>query len=217
MGGMAALEWPLCCPKGYVQHLIALATSARHSAWCISWGEAQRQSIYSDPLYEDGFYSAQPASGLAAARMSALLTYRSRDSFESRFGRKAQGTGGSKGAVGTLTPPASPKVNPVDHSLTVHNDGLRKSGPASPAEAVPSGNADVAVALPLRCRCSCRRCSCRRGRRGRRCKCCVWLIFGMPSTLFGHFLSLFFSFFFSSLFYFFFLFHFFSFLFFLNT
>ncbi|KAG6890502.1 hypothetical protein C0995_007701 [Termitomyces sp. Mi166 len=90
MGGMAVLEWSLCNPPGYIRHVIPLATSARHSAWCISWGEAQRQSIYSDPLYQDGFYTTQPASGLAAARMTALLTYRSRDSFESRFGRKPQ-------------------------------------------------------------------------------------------------------------------------------
>src|SRR6266404_4196393 len=90
MGGMTVLEWPLCTEKGYVRHIIPIATSARHSAWCISWGEAQRQSIYSDPGYQDGYYTAQPTSGLAAARMAALLTYRSRDSFENRFGRRPQ-------------------------------------------------------------------------------------------------------------------------------
>lgn len=126
MGGMAVLEWPLCSPKGYVKYIIPLATSARHSAWCISWGEAQRQSIYSDPVYEDGFYSAQPASGLAAARMSALLTYRSRDSFESRFGRKSQASlNSSNNTVGTITPPASPK--PRFDSSILHNDGSRNS------------------------------------------------------------------------------------------
>ncbi|KAJ3540946.1 hypothetical protein NMY22_g4096 [Coprinellus aureogranulatus] len=123
MGGMAVLEWPLCSPPGYVRHIIPLATSARHSAWCISWGEAQRQSIYSDPQYEDGFYTSQPASGLAAARMSALLTYRSRDSFESRFGRKAQ-TSFKGNSVSSLTPPASPRTS-SDNSLVLHNDGLR--------------------------------------------------------------------------------------------
>lgn len=50
MGGMLALEWAYF-GKHYVRSLVALATSARHSAWCISWGEAQRQSIYSDPKY----------------------------------------------------------------------------------------------------------------------------------------------------------------------
>lgn len=99
MGGMTTLEWPLNTPSGFVRHIIPLATSARHSAWCISWGEAQRQSIYSDPDYVDGYYyttpdgaidlTQQPTRGLGAARMAALLTYRSRDSFESRFGRRA--------------------------------------------------------------------------------------------------------------------------------
>jgi len=94
MGGMAVLEWPLCTPEGYVKHIIALATAARHSAWCISWGETQRQSIFSDPDYRGGWYTkdAPPKNGLAAARMAALLTYRSRDSFEQRFGRKHQNT-----------------------------------------------------------------------------------------------------------------------------
>jgi homoserine O-acetyltransferase len=126
MGGMNVLEWPLCTPPGYIRRVIPLATSARHSAWCISWGEAQRQSIYSDPSYQDGFYTSQPASGLAAARMSALLTYRSRDSFESRFGRKPQT---NKPLSGTLTPPASPKSSEADEALAAHNDGLRNAKP----------------------------------------------------------------------------------------
>ncbi|KAF8885599.1 Alpha/Beta hydrolase protein [Infundibulicybe gibba] len=131
MGGMAVLEWPLCTPPGYIRHVIPLATSARHSAWCISWGEAQRQSIYSDPIYQDGFYASQPASGLAAARMSALLTYRSRDSFESRFGRKPQLT-----EAKILTPPASPK-SPAYEALYAHNDGHRNAKPRTPPAPSP--------------------------------------------------------------------------------
>ena len=87
MGGMASLEWPLCSPPGYVKRILPVATCARHSAWGISWGEVQRQTIYSDPRYGDGWYTEQPASGLAAARLAATLTYGSRDSFEYRFGR----------------------------------------------------------------------------------------------------------------------------------
>jgi homoserine O-acetyltransferase len=130
MGGMSVLEWPLCTPKGYVRHIIPIATSARHSAWCISWGEAQRQSIYSDPEYADGYYTKQPASGLAAARMTALLTYRSRDSFESRFGRTARHTDTPPEVV---TPPHSPRTAPAD-ALAAHNDGLRnvRTPPSSP-------------------------------------------------------------------------------------
>ncbi|KAH7909747.1 homoserine O-acetyltransferase [Hygrophoropsis aurantiaca] len=122
MGGMAVLEWPLCSPAGYIRHIIPLATSARHSAWCISWGEAQRQSIYSDPEYDDGYYAAQPTSGLAAARMAALLTYRSRDSFESRFGRRPQLP--PAGSLDVVTPLS---INHADQALAAHNEGHQKS------------------------------------------------------------------------------------------
>ena len=142
MGGMTVLEWPLCTPPGFVRHIIPIATSAQHSAWCISWGETQRQCIYSDPGYEDGYYTVQPGSGLAAARMVALLTYRSRDSFESRFGRKGQverkkfgkGGGGSANATDTTNgdtavnilanPPGLPNLGKAD-PLAQHNDGNR--------------------------------------------------------------------------------------------
>jgi len=88
MGGMLVLEYAYF-GKDYIKSIVPIATSATHSAWGISWGEAQRQSIYSDPKYDDGYYSLDdpPSAGLGAARMSALLTYRSRDSFETRFGR----------------------------------------------------------------------------------------------------------------------------------
>ncbi|RSL99924.1 hypothetical protein CEP52_009423 [Fusarium oligoseptatum] len=94
MGGMATLEWPLCTPHGYVQNIIPIATAADHSAWGISWAETQRQCIYADPKFKDGHYEprpeSQPSAGLAAARMIAMLTYRSCTSFDSRFGRKPQ-------------------------------------------------------------------------------------------------------------------------------
>jgi homoserine O-acetyltransferase/O-succinyltransferase len=122
MGGMTVLEWPLCTPRGYVRNIVPIATSARHSAWCISWGEAQRQSIYSDPGYSGGYYGLQPASGLAAARMAAILTYRSRDSFQNRFGRKAQPQTQSL----LPTPPGSPSRSSAD-ALLAHNDGLKST------------------------------------------------------------------------------------------
>ncbi|KAG1908741.1 Alpha/Beta hydrolase protein [Suillus fuscotomentosus] len=122
MGGMAVLEWPLCTPPGYVRHIIPLATSARHSAWCISWGEAQRQSIYSDPLYDDGYYDTQPSTGLAAARMAALLTYRSRDSFENRFGRRPQVTPVPESS--TVTPSS---ITFADKDLAAHNEGHKNA------------------------------------------------------------------------------------------
>ncbi|KAI1143870.1 homoserine O-acetyltransferase [Hypoxylon sp. FL0543] len=94
MGGMTTLEWPLCTAPGYIRSIIPIATAADHSAWGISWAETQRQCIYSDPKFDEGYYEpcpeGQPSAGLAAARMVAMLTYRSCMSFDSRFGRKPQ-------------------------------------------------------------------------------------------------------------------------------
>ncbi|KAJ2004034.1 homoserine O- acetyltransferase [Coemansia thaxteri] len=94
LGGMQCLEWGML-GSDYVRVIVPIATCGKHSAWGISWGEAQRQAIYSDPSYNNGHYSPdkRPDHGLSTARMSALLTYRSRDSFESRFGRKMMTTG----------------------------------------------------------------------------------------------------------------------------
>lgn len=130
MGGMTTLEWPLCTESGYVRRIIPIATSAKHSAWCISWGEAQRQSIYADPNYDDGYYNiaSQPKTGLAAARMAALLTYRSRDSFEGRFGRNIQSL-----SKEPITPPRSPSFTSADIALAAHNEGHRKTGHRSSA------------------------------------------------------------------------------------
>lgn len=184
MGGMTTLEYALNTPPGYVKHIIPIATSARHSAWGISWGEAQRQSIYSDPAYEDGYYcytseeeeeeegdhsseavsrprrrqaeEKQPARGLAAARMAALLTYRSRDSFESRFGRKSgmgsarRGRGGalasSSGSTRSPSPLESRPPTPREEARKAHNDGHRaRQSPAEPLNSLPT----VIDAVPL--------------------------------------------------------------------
>ncbi|GAA5852535.1 hypothetical protein JCM5353_004114 [Sporobolomyces roseus] len=143
MGGMAVLEWPLTTPQGYVRNICPIATSARHSAWGISWGEAQRQSIYSDPDYESGWYDANngegPRRGLAAARMAALLTYRSRDSFESRFGRKEVDSDGEGRAAkprtggigrGKMTDATGLPRTMAERAEAFHNDGHRPSSRA---------------------------------------------------------------------------------------
>ncbi|KAF9890997.1 homoserine O- acetyltransferase [Aspergillus nanangensis] len=126
MGGMLTLEYAYF-GKDYVRAIVPIATSARHSAWCISWGEAQRQSIYSDPKYEDGYYPFDdpPATGLGAARMSALLTYRSRNSFESRFGRNVPDPSKRQNINGTEQLPTPPNEH-----WAIHNDG-HKSGRTS--------------------------------------------------------------------------------------
>ena len=125
MGGMLVLEYAYFGPE-YVRTIVPLATSSRHSAWGISWGEAQRQSIYCDPKYRDGYYSFEnpPSAGLGAARMSALLTYRSRDSFESRFGRNIPNPSPRQGISGS-----HPPLLPTNEHWAVHNDGHKNGRP----------------------------------------------------------------------------------------
>lgn len=123
MGGMLVLEYAYF-GTDYVRAIVPIATSSRHSAWGISWGEAQRQSIYCDPKYEDGYYPFDdpPATGLGAARMSALLTYRSRDSFESRFGRNTPDLSRRQAINGTQQAPI-----PLNEHWAVHNEGHKRS------------------------------------------------------------------------------------------
>ncbi|MBI5067647.1 MAG: homoserine O-acetyltransferase [Deltaproteobacteria bacterium] len=91
LGGMQTLEWGFSFPD-LVEAIVPIACSARHSAWAIGISEAQRQAIYADPRWRGGAYDPAdpPAAGLAAARMMAMVTYRSMPSFEQRFGRRAQ-------------------------------------------------------------------------------------------------------------------------------
>ncbi|KAL2754247.1 hypothetical protein ACRALDRAFT_1063144 [Sodiomyces alcalophilus JCM 7366] len=123
LGGMFVLEWAYL-GKEYVRSIVPIATSSRHSAWGISWGEAQRQSIYADPKYEDGYYSFEdpPTTGLGAARMSALLTYRSRNSFEARFGRNTPDPS-RRQTIRERPRPATPS----EAHFHIHNDGHRVS------------------------------------------------------------------------------------------
>lgn len=97
MGGMQALEWAF--HGEFVQSIIPIAVGGRHSSWCIGFSEAQRQAIYADPHWEGGRYGRQPAAGLATARMIAMISYRSRSSFEARFGRRRQVDGEGMYAV----------------------------------------------------------------------------------------------------------------------
>lgn len=180
MGGMSVLEWPLCFPvrfpvgepnqldkssdsvqpqRPYLSCIIPIATAARHGAWCISWAEAQRQSIYSDPLYSHGYYAPEhtPRAGLAAARMAALLTYRSRDSFESRFGRRtgaAAKGGGASSAVVTNAAGASqaPERRPSDaeQAVLAHNEGNQGPRPLTSASATATASVvKPSTAAPL--------------------------------------------------------------------
>jgi homoserine O-acetyltransferase/O-succinyltransferase len=89
MGGMQALEWAVGHPED-VQGVVAIGIGARHSAWAIGLNEVARRAIMADPAWQGGRYSLdrQPETGLGLARAIAMLSYRSFDSLEARFGRE---------------------------------------------------------------------------------------------------------------------------------
>lgn len=57
------------------EHLIPIATNARHSAWGIAFNESQRMAIEADPSWKENQHDAG-LTGLRAARSIALLSYR---------------------------------------------------------------------------------------------------------------------------------------------
>jgi len=75
LGGQQALEWALENPSVF-EHLILIATNAKHSAYGIAFNESQRLAIKADSTYGKKVDNAGE-SGLIAARSIALLSYRS--------------------------------------------------------------------------------------------------------------------------------------------
>ena len=92
MGGMQALSWPATFPDR-VEAVVAIASTARHSAQNIAFHEVGRQAVMADPNWRGGDYygaGTPPAAGLAVARMAAHITYLSEAGLTEKFGRKLQ-------------------------------------------------------------------------------------------------------------------------------
>jgi homoserine O-acetyltransferase len=88
IGGMQVLEWAVRYPDRMNQSII-IASAHKTSPQIIGFGEVQRNSIMADPNFNSGNYydGTPPEKGLSIARMAAHITYLSRDSMESKFGR----------------------------------------------------------------------------------------------------------------------------------
>ena len=90
LGGMQALEFCIMDDRPKAAALLAMGKA--HTPWAIGISHTQRQAIFNDPLWNDGFYAADtpPINGLATARMIAMNSYRSPRDFQEKFGRKKQ-------------------------------------------------------------------------------------------------------------------------------
>ena len=91
MGGMQALSLAANFPDR-AERVLAIATTARHSAQNIAFHEVGRQAIMADPNWRSGDYYGQstPDNGLAVARMAAHITYLSEEGLTEKFGRRLQ-------------------------------------------------------------------------------------------------------------------------------
>ncbi|QIG53973.1 homoserine O-acetyltransferase [Altererythrobacter sp. BO-6] len=92
MGGMQALSLAANWPERAAR-VLAIATTARHSAQNIAFHEVGRQAIMADPNWRGGDYygaDAAPDNGLAVARMAAHITYLSEEGLTEKFGRNLQ-------------------------------------------------------------------------------------------------------------------------------
>jgi homoserine O-acetyltransferase len=92
MGGMLALSLAANFP-GRTDRVLAIATTARHSAQNIAFHEVGRQAVMADPEWHGGDYHGGgkgPEKGLAVARMAAHITYLSEAGLTDKFGRRLQ-------------------------------------------------------------------------------------------------------------------------------
>ena len=88
MGGMIALEFALLDPR--IERAFLMAMGKAHTAWSIGLSHLQRQAIYQDPHWKGGWYTTElaPIQGLSLARQIGMMTYRSPEDYEVKFGRE---------------------------------------------------------------------------------------------------------------------------------
>jgi homoserine O-acetyltransferase/O-succinyltransferase len=89
LGGMSALAFCNMFPE--LSHgLVAISSAARATAFAIALRSLQRQIIRSDPDWMHGNYPADrpPLSGMRLARKLGMITYRSAEEWDQRFGRE---------------------------------------------------------------------------------------------------------------------------------
>ena len=99
IGAMQALEWTILFPER-VERAVIIAV-APLNAMGLALNHLQRRAIQGDPEWREGKYVRQPQAGLALARQIAMLSYKSPQLFEERFGRKPNRNGEDPWALDT--------------------------------------------------------------------------------------------------------------------
>ncbi len=89
MGGMTALAFAALYP-GLSRSLVLISCAARSAPFATALRSLQREMIRKDPAWQAGQYApdAGPISGMRLARKLGMITYRSAQEWEQRFGRE---------------------------------------------------------------------------------------------------------------------------------
>ncbi|BCJ88506.1 homoserine O-acetyltransferase MetX [Effusibacillus dendaii] len=87
MGGMQVYEWAVSYPQ-MMETYIPIATCTRFSSMGIAFNNVMKQAILNDPDWHNGDYYGRsfPEKGLNLARRLGMITYRSFELYEERFG-----------------------------------------------------------------------------------------------------------------------------------
>ena len=92
MGGMQAIQFAISYPQ-MVKSAILIATTSRLSPQAIAFNAIGRNSIISDPYWNNGDYydkENKPDRGLSNARMIGHVTYLCEEAMYNKFGRRLQ-------------------------------------------------------------------------------------------------------------------------------
>lgn len=92
MGGMQAMQFVFSYPD-FVKSAVFIATTARLSPQAIAFNSVGRNSIISDPNWNNGNYydkQEKPERGLSNARMIGHITYLCEEAMYNKFGRRLQ-------------------------------------------------------------------------------------------------------------------------------
>jgi len=92
LGGMQALEWAVSYPER-IRGIIPIASTAGLDSQGMAWNAIARNAIMADPAWQGGDYygtGQAPVLGMGIARMVGHVTYLSRHSMDTKFGRRLQ-------------------------------------------------------------------------------------------------------------------------------
>ena len=101
IGGMQTMEWAMLFPKR-VERAVVIGV-APLSAMGLALNHLQRKAIEHDPEWLGGRYLPQcpPRNGLSLARQVGMMSYKSAELFDERYGRRPNRNGEDPWAVGT--------------------------------------------------------------------------------------------------------------------